>query len=424
MQRPVRSEDGVVTCFRDGMVTLRSNRRLDGFTESLKEIGYQGVRRGDLVIHAMDAFAGAIGVADSDGKSTPVYSVCAPRTALNVHYYANVVREMARSQWIAALAKGIRERSTDFRYEAFANEWVPFPPVEEQNAIASFIHGIDGKTKKLIRAKRRVIELLNEQKQMIIQRAVLRGIEPGVDLQDSGVEWLGRLPQHWQVLRSKYIFREVDARSTTGEETHLSMSQRLGLVRNEQIEERRLISESYVGAKLCQAGDLVLNRLKAHLGVFAIAAEPGLISPDYSVFRPIHPVTDKYFEFVLRTPACRIELRKRAKGIVQGFWRLYTDDFYDIRVPVPPLKEQKQIVLFLDAHLEDLNAKIDQIRRGIIFLGEYRTRLIADVVTGKLDVRGVELPELNNVEEVSGVEDEDLEDSEELETVEENADAD
>jgi type I restriction enzyme S subunit len=135
-------------------------------------------------------------------------------------------------------------------------------------------------------------------------------------------------------------------------------------------------------------------------------------------------VTDKYFEFVLRTPACRIELRKRAKGIVQGFWRLYTDDFYDIRVPVPPLKEQKQIVLFLDAHLEDLNAKIDQIRRGIIFLGEYRTRLIADVVTGKLDVRGVELPELNNVEEVSGVEDEDLEDSEELETVEENADAD
>lgn len=176
MQRPVRPEDAVVTCFRDGTVTLRKNRRTEGFTESLKEIGYQGVRRGDLVIHAMDAFAGAIGVSDSDGKSTPVYSVCAPRLELNVHYYANVVREMARCQWIVALAKGIRERSTDFRYEAFANEWLPFPPVEEQDSIASFVHGVDTGVKRLIRAKRRVIELLNEQKQAIIHRAVNQGL--------------------------------------------------------------------------------------------------------------------------------------------------------------------------------------------------------------------------------------------------------
>ena len=88
---------------------------LSGFTESLKEIGYQGVRRGDLVIHAMDAFAGATGVSDSDGKSTPVYAVCSPTTRdSNPYYYAYCVREMARSQWIVALSRGVRERSTDF----------------------------------------------------------------------------------------------------------------------------------------------------------------------------------------------------------------------------------------------------------------------------------------------------------------------
>ena len=104
MEQPVRQSDEVVTCFRDGVVTLRKNRRVRGFTESLKEIGYQGVRRGDLVIHAMDAFAGAIGVSDSDGKSTPVYSVCSPRQSANAYYYAFCVREMARSDWILALA--------------------------------------------------------------------------------------------------------------------------------------------------------------------------------------------------------------------------------------------------------------------------------------------------------------------------------
>src|SRR5689334_10923120 len=120
MDRPVHENDEVVTCFRDGVVTLRKNRRVRGFTESIKEIGYQGIRRGDLVIHAMDAFAGAVGVADSDGKGTPVYSVCEPLPRVNAHFYAYLVREMARSEWILALAKGIRERSTDFRFEGFA----------------------------------------------------------------------------------------------------------------------------------------------------------------------------------------------------------------------------------------------------------------------------------------------------------------
>ena len=127
-KRAVRTNDKVVTCFRDGQVTLRENRRISGFTESLTETGYQGVRKGDLVIHQMDAFAGAIGVSDSDGKGTSVYHCCTPKGNYSPHYYAHLIREMARSGYIESLYRGIRERSSDFNYDTFSKQYLPIPP--------------------------------------------------------------------------------------------------------------------------------------------------------------------------------------------------------------------------------------------------------------------------------------------------------
>ena len=105
------------------------------------------------------------------------------------------------------------------------------------------------------------------------------------------------------------------------------MSQRSGLVPSHLLETRTLTSESYAGGKLCAVNDVVLNRLKAHLGVFALSRHVGVVSPDYTVLRPIASQSPKYFEYLLKSPICRGELRTRLKGIVEGFWRLYTDDF-------------------------------------------------------------------------------------------------
>jgi type I restriction enzyme, S subunit len=217
MDRPVREEDEVVTCFRDGMVTLRKNRRLRGFTEATFYSGYQGIRKGDLVIHGMDAFAGAIGVSDSDGKGTPVYNVCQPRSGANASYYAHLVRQMSQSQWILALAKGIRERSTDFRFEMFGNQKVPLPPPNEQAAIVRFLNWANGGLERAIRAKRKVIALLNEQKQAIIHRAVTRGLDPSVPLKPSGIPWLGDIPQHWEVRPLKAVC-EIQSGITLGKD--------------------------------------------------------------------------------------------------------------------------------------------------------------------------------------------------------------
>ena len=203
MKRPVRGTDEVVTCFRDGVVTLRRNRRTEGFTESLQEIGYQGIRAGDLVVHAMDAFAGAIGVSDSDGKGTPVYSVCQLASNANSHFYAHVLREMARSQWIVALATGIRERSTDFRYATLASQRLPLPPLPEQHAIARYLDHVDRRIQRYIDTKEKLIALLQEARQATIHRAVTRGLDPVVPLKPSGVDWLGDVPAHWEVAAAK-----------------------------------------------------------------------------------------------------------------------------------------------------------------------------------------------------------------------------
>ena len=172
MDRPAGNADEVITCFRDGTVTLRKNRRTEGFTESLKEIGYQGIRQGDLVIHQMDAFAGAAGVSDSDGKGTPVYSVCRPALQANPFYFAHMVREMARRQWILALAKGIRERSTDFRYSEFAKQPLPLPPLSEQRAIVEHLDKATADIDAAIALARRQIELLQEYRTRLIADVV------------------------------------------------------------------------------------------------------------------------------------------------------------------------------------------------------------------------------------------------------------
>lgn len=157
-KRAVRPTDEVVTCFRDGQVTLRSNRRTEGFTNALKEFGYQGVRKGDLVVHQMDAFAGSIGVSDSDGKSTPVYSVCTTRNPQHSEmYYAYLLRTMAQKKYIESLSRGIRERSTAFGYDVMGELWLPIPTPDEQMTIVDYINKETAKIDEAIAQQQRML---------------------------------------------------------------------------------------------------------------------------------------------------------------------------------------------------------------------------------------------------------------------------
>ncbi|MDM7917656.1 MAG: restriction endonuclease subunit S [Methanosarcina sp.] len=431
MNRPVRSDDDVVTCFRDGVVTLRKNRRVSGFTESLKEIGYQGVRRGDLVIHAMDAFAGAIGVSDSEGKCTPVYAVCQPREDVNSHYYAYIVREMARSQWIAALAKGIRERSTDFRFDGFASQNVPIPPREEQDKIAIFIDHIDRRIRRYIRSKQKLIKLLEEQKQVIIHQAVTRGLDPNVKLKPSGVEWLGDVPEHWEII-SLSAASELIQTGPFGSQLHSheyieggvpvinpSHMQSGCIVPDMSISISQSKADSLQRHKL-QLGDIIAAR-RGELGRCALVT---VIEEDWicgtgslqirckkSIFDP------EYLLQLFSSQGIRDSLSISSIGATMD--NLNSGMVSRLRLPLPFLDEQRRIIELINVENKKSSLAVSAIKREISLLREYRTRLIADVVTGKLDVRdaAASLPEETNETETfddslaeEGLEDDEIED--------------
>lgn len=166
VQKPVREDDGVITCFRDGEVTLRSNRREDGFTMADKEIGYQGIDIGDLVVHGMDGFAGAIGISDSRGKGSPVLNVL--ETEQNKRYIMYFLRSMAYSDVFLALATGIRVRSCDLRWNKLSELFYPIPPLEEQEAIVAHIDDVIEKTNAVIADKKAQLETLDEYKKSLI----------------------------------------------------------------------------------------------------------------------------------------------------------------------------------------------------------------------------------------------------------------
>ncbi len=176
--RPVRDIDEIVTVFRDGQVTLRSKRRTTGFTMAILEHGYQGLRKGDLVLHSMDAFAGAIGVSEDDGRSTPEYVVVKPIDDNQVEeYYANQLRIMANRGFIYILCPSVRERAPRYRFARFAETSLVTPPYEEQQKIVDYIKESTTKIDKLVAKSKKGIELLKEKRSVLISSVVTGKID-------------------------------------------------------------------------------------------------------------------------------------------------------------------------------------------------------------------------------------------------------
>lgn len=268
---------------------------------------------------------------------------------------------------------------------------VPLPSLPEQTAIVRFLDYVDNRIRRSIHAKQKLITLLEEEKQAIIHHAVTRGIDPDVPLKSSGVEWLGDVPEHWEVKPAKFFFREVDERSTTGTEELLSVSHITGVTPRSQKNITMFMAESNVGHKLCRPGDLVINTMWAWMAALGVSKQVGLVSPSYGVYRPIKnsQLLSEYVDLVLRSAPYRAEYLCRSTGIRSSRLRLYPEQFLRIKLICPPVDEQKAILKFLKSENFENDNIIATTNREIGLIREYRTRLIADVVTGKLDVREV-----------------------------------
>lgn len=278
---------------------------------------------------------------------------------------------------------------------------VPVPPADEQAAIVKYLGHAHARIDRTIAAKRKLIALLEEQKQAIIHQAVTRGLDPRAPLKDSGISWLGDIPAHWNLRRAKYLFSEFDVRSGTGTERLLSLRARAGLVFHDEVSDKPVDTESLRKYKRIAPGDFVMNRMRAASGVFAVAVDEGLVSPDYSTMRVSDSVDSRFYLRLFKTRAAMLEFKQRSNGLgtgESGFMRLYSEDFGRITLPMPPRHEQVAIADYLVAEEHETEALTSKITREIELLREFRTRLTSDVVTGQVDVRAIAatLPELSD----------------------------
>jgi type I restriction enzyme, S subunit len=397
MQRQVQEEDEVITAFRDGRVTLRRFRREEGYTFAIKEIGYQGVRKGDLVISAMDAFAGAIGVSESDGKCSPVYSVCKAAPNVMPHFYGYMLQNMARTGFITSLSKGIRERSTDFRFAEFKVLELPVPPLAEQRDIVTFLDHETAHLDGLIERKNRLLDLLEEQRRAVISQAVTRGLNPDAPLKDSGVSWLGQVPREWEMQRLKNLSVFVTSGSRGWAEYYAddgSIFVRIGNLQRNSIN-TDLNDIQYVRVPLgaegertrIQEGDVLIS-ITADLGSVAAASpviKDAYVSQHVALVRLNDGVEARWLAYSVMGDLAKSHFKMASYGGTKI--QLSLEDVRETPVIVPSLEEQKVIAAYLDLETAKLDVLRQKLEQSIAHLREYRAALITAAVTGQIDVR-------------------------------------
>ena len=395
------------------------------------------VETGDFVI-SLRSFEGGIEVAHCRGIISPAYTVLTPTRDVSQSYYARFFKSADFIRSLTLFVTGIRE-GQNIDYERMSRAYMPLPPFDEQLAIGRFLDWANGRLERTIRAKRRVIALLTEQKQAIIHRAVTRGVDPAVQLKPSGIPWLGDIPQHWDVisLRMRYsveLGKMLDAKRITGRHS-------LPYLRNRDVQWDKVliddlpsmdISPKELSRYTVEVGDLLVCE-GGQVGRCAFWTGPlkkcGFQKALHRI-RCLNPCNDypRFFFYQMQLAALRGVFA--SDGNENTIAHLPCEKLRRHRFAFPPFSEQKAVADGLDLELQHLELTISRLNREIELLREYRTRLVADVVTGKLDVReaAAKLPEeSDDLEPFDGAGaltegDEDT-DGEALDTVPEEAEA-
>ena len=297
-------------------------------------------------------------------------------------------------------AKGVTRYGLS--HDGIKSVWLALPPLPEQAAIARYLDHADRHIRRCIHAKEKLVKLLEDRRHALVNEAVTGQIDvrtgrPYRAYKPSGVKGLGNVPSHWDVRPAKWHFREVDERSTTGSEELLSVSHLTGVTPRSEKNVTMFKAESNVGYKICRSGDVVINTMWAWMAALGVARQLGIVSPSYAVYRNNYNslLSEDYGELLLRSASYQAEYRRLSTGIRPSRLRLYPDVFLRIRMACPPPEEQSDIVAFVQRESANSERAFRLIREEIAALREYRTRLIADVVTGRLDVRqaAAELPD-------------------------------
>lgn len=362
-------------------------------------VGYKIVEPGQVVMNRMRAASGLFGVASVRGLVSPDYAVFEPKPDAFNPYLLQAFRLPTLAAVFRAESKGLGTGESGFLRlytDRFGPILVPYPPLEEQRLVVRFLDWHGGQVARLVRAKKALIGLLNEQKQAIIHRAVIRGLDPNAKLKPSGIPWLGDVPVGWEVKRLKWVTRLQRGYDLPAEKR---LPGPFPVVSSGGIIDR------HIECKV-EAPGVVMGRYGSTDAVFYL--EEDFWPHNTSLFvTDFQGNTPRFCYYLLRTIS---KADHASKSAVPGVDR---KDLFDIVVTLPSPTEQLEIVAFIERESSELNQVIQGVEREIALIQEFRTRVIADVVTGKLDVRALAatLPECAGHDVIDDLaEDEDLDD--------------
>lgn len=382
LYREKRPNSELLVCSNKGKVIKKGDSKI-GLVADNDDI-YQGVCKGDLLIHGMDTWHGAIAISNFDGMCTPVVHVCDSKQ--NKTYIALYLQFMAISKVFKLISNGVRQNTSDFRsWDKVGAIPIIVPPLHEQQAIVDYLKDKTLKIEQYVSARER--ELLDSLKQSEIANVVTRGLNPNVKMKDSGIPWIGEIPEHWEVKKMRSIFRLAHEKTEEERTDLLSLSQYTGIRYKSQCDKTGMFeAESTVGYNIVHKGQFVMNIMLAWNGSYAVSDLDGIISPSYCIFDFKEDCDKRYFNYLLRTEMYQGEFKANSKGLIDSCLRLYPDYFFPIGVIVPPIEEQNAISDYIDSKLQKIDQYMSDLQREIDYLKEFKQRLISDAVTGQLCV--------------------------------------
>ncbi len=385
-----RKDLELLSVYREFGVIKKASRDDNHNVESEDLSNYKYVNTGYLVLNKMKVWQGSLGVSRYEGIVSPAYIVCKIISDVNLSYINYLLRDSSYKTIYNRLSYGVRVDQWDIRYDDFKNIPIFLPPKAEQDQIAKFLDNRLSKINRFIKSKKSQIELLKELKQAIINQAVTKGIDPNVPMKYSGVEWIGGIPEHWEVRKLRNILIPNNKRNRP-DLPLLSVVRDKGVIIRDVLDiesNHNYIPDDLSNYKVVEKGQFAMNKMKAWQGSYGISEYSGIVSPAYFVF-DVEFDNLEYFHNALRSKIYVNFFAKASDGIRIGQWDLSLQNMKEIALLVPPYEEQEIIVTYIRKKAKAIDDTISAIQSKIDLVTEYRTSLISAVVTGKVDVRHI-----------------------------------
>ena len=378
-------------------------RDMDGggkFPESFDK--YKIVKNGDMAfcLFDIDETPRTVGLSGYNGMLTGAYTIMRVSN-INARFIYYYYLALDNGKMLRPLYTGLRKT---ININTFQSTKVPVPPCEEQDQIVRFLDWKVSSINKLINIKKKEIKAIDALKRSMVSHAITRGLTTDAPMKDSGVKWLGDIPAHWKITKLRQILHPVS------EKNHPEFPLLSVVLRDVEDKEanHNFIPDDLSGYKVVRKGQFAMNKMKAWQGSYGVSDYTGIVSPAYFIF-DIAFENLEYFHYAIRSKVYVNFFAQASDGIRVGQWDLQMDKMKEIPFIVPPADEQIAIVKYIKQALPQYDAAIEKLTEEVAVLEEYKNKVIADAVTGKIDVRGIEIPEYEFVDEDNDNVDENLE---------------